>query len=216
MFKSHFIKETNRRYSASWISRGNAAEIATKRNISVTVRVPPVRKARSQATTHFITIDDVDSFAKVRKIKSQAKRLPASMSERQFNDGVKAIIGETGTFKDWGGETSDLYSTRLRLNGKRLRVAFGFKGPGLTVPLVPSRLGKNGDQMERLFSEPADVFFVQHWREILPSIVRMMRVFAVDKALSTGKPVYYGLIDGHDSNRLRLAYPAKFRARKKK
>jgi hypothetical protein len=108
MFKSHFIKETNRRYSASWISRGNAAEIATKRNISVTVRVPPVRKARSQATTHFITIDDVDSFAKVRKIKSQAKRLPASMSERQFNDGVKAIIGETGTFKDWGGETSDL------------------------------------------------------------------------------------------------------------
>lgn len=193
---------------------GNAATIPTKRNISVTVRVPSVQKSKSQAITHFITIDDVDSFSKVRKIKSQAKRLPASMSERQFNDGVKAIIGETGTFKDWGGETSDLYSTRLRLNGKRLRVAFGFKGPGLTVPLVPSRLGKNGDQMERLFSEPADVFFVQHWREIMPSIMRMMRVFAVDKALSTGKPVYYGLIDGHDSNRLRLAYPAKFRVRK--
>lgn len=195
---------------------GTAGKIATRRNISVTVRVPPIRKAKAQATTHFITIDDVDSFSKVRKIKSQAKRLPASMSEREFNDGVKAIIGETGTFKDWGGETSDLYSTRLRLNGKRMRVAFGFKGPGLTVPLVPSRLGKNGDQMERLFSEPADVFFVQHWREIMPSIMRMMRVFAVDKALSTGKPVYYGLIDGHDSNRLRLAYPAKFRARKKK
>ena len=138
------------------------------------------------------------------------------MSERQFNDGVKASIGETGTFKDWGGETSDLYSTRLMLNGKRMRVAFGFKGPGLAASLVPSRLGKNGDQMERLFSVPANVFFVQHWREIMPSIVRMMKVFAVDKALSTGKPVYYGLIDGHDSNRLRLAYPSKFRVRKKK
>jgi hypothetical protein len=195
---------------------GSAAKIATKRNVAVSVRVPPARNSRPQAAEHFITIDDIDSFAKVRKIRSQAKRLPVSMSERQFNDGVKAIIGETGTFKDWGGETSDLFSTRLMLKGKRRRVAFGFKGPGLKKPLVPSGLGKNGDQMERLFSEPADVLFIQHWREIMPSVIRQMRVFAVDKARSTGKPVFYGAIDGHDSNRLRLAYPSKFRMRKKK
>jgi len=42
----------------------------------------------------------------------------------------------------------------------------------------------------------------------------MMKVFAVDKAASTAKPVYYGLIDGHDSNRLRLAYPSKFKVRR--
>jgi hypothetical protein len=195
---------------------GNAAKIATKRNVSVSVRTPSARNSKPQATAHFITIDDIDSFAKVRKIRSQAKTLPESISERQFNDGVKAIIGETGTFKDWGGETSDLFSTRLMMKGKRRRVAFGFKGPGLKKPLVPSGLGKNGDQMERLFGEPADVLFIQHWREIMPSVIRQMRVFAVDKSISTGKPVYYGLIDGHDSNRLRLAYPSKFRIRRKK
>jgi hypothetical protein len=191
------------------------AKIPTKRNIVVSLQTP-VSKNPAKSNIHFITVDDVDSFSKVRKVRSAAKTLPKTLSERQFNDGVKAIIGETGTFKDWGGETSDLYSTRLKLNGKRRRVAFGFKGPGLNVPLVPSRLGKNGDQMERLFSEPADVFFVQHWREIMPSIERMMKVFAVDRASSTGKPVWYGVIDGHDSNRLRIAYPSKFRNHRRK
>lgn len=198
---------------------GRASRIPTKRNISVSVKATGVKAAKvsqPQALIQHITIDDIDSFAKVRKVRSSAKRLPSAMSERQFNDGVKAIIGEPGTFKDWGGETSDLFSTRIQLKGKRKRVAFGFKGPGLTVALVPSRLGKNGDQMERLFSEPADIFLVQHWRDIMPSVLRMMKVFAVDKAASTAKPVYYGVIDGHDSNRLRLAYPSKFRARKRK
>jgi hypothetical protein len=194
---------------------GNAAKIPTKRNISVFLRAPVARNP-TKSDIHFITVDDVDSFSKVRRVRSATKRLPKSMSERQFNDGVKSIIGETGTMKDWGGETSDLYSTRLKLNGKRRRVAFGFKGPGLDAPLVPSRLGKNGDQMERLFSEPADVFLIQHWREIRPSIERMMKVFAVDKAASTGRPVWYGTIDGHDSNRLRLAYRSKFRTNKRK
>jgi hypothetical protein len=121
---------------------GNAAKIATKRNVSASARIPPSRCSRPQAAEHFITIDDIASFAKVRKIRSQAKRLPESIGERQFNDGVKAIIGETGTFKDWGGETSDLFSTRLMLKGKRRRVAFGFKGPGLKKPLVPSGLAR--------------------------------------------------------------------------
>lgn len=110
-------------------------QTAKTHNISVSVRVPAAR-SQAKVEARFITIDDVDSFSKVKRVKSSAKSLPASMSERQFNDGVKAIIGETGTFKDWGGETSDLYSSRLVLDGKRRRVAFGFKGPGLKVALV--------------------------------------------------------------------------------
>ena len=126
----------------------------------------------------------MDSFSRVRGVKSKAKSLPTTMSEDQFKNGVKAIIGETGTFKDWGGESSDLFSTRLLLNGRRRRVAFGFKGPGSKTALVPARLGKNGDQIERLFSEPAAVFFVQHWREIRPSVIEQMN-------LRTRKPVWY-------------------------
>ncbi|NOJ44525.1 hypothetical protein [Bradyrhizobium australiense] len=212
--------QRNKRKILSLLDKpANAAKIATKRNILVSVKAPKSKAAKPfapQALVHHITIDDIDLFAKAKKVRSSVTRLPSTMSERQFNDGVKAIIGEPGTFKDWGGETSDLFSTRIQFKGKRKRVAFGFKGPGLAVALVPSRLGKNGDQMERLFSEPADIFLVQHWREIMPSVLRMMKVFAVDKAASTAKPVYYGLIDGHDSNRLRLAYPSKFKARKRR
>jgi hypothetical protein len=193
-----------------------ASKITTKRNISVSVRTTAARSSKPQPAAHYVTIDEVDSFSKVRNIRSKAKRLPESMSERQFNDGVKSIIGETGTFKDWGGETSDLFSTRLVLKGKRRKVAFGFKGPGLKKPLVPSGLGKNGDQIERLFNEPADVLFVQHWREIRPSVITQMEAFAMKKARSTGRTIYYGVIDGHDSNRLRLAYPSRFKTRKNK
>jgi hypothetical protein len=59
-----------------------------------------------------------------------------------------------------------LYSTLLKIGGKRKAAAFGFKGPGQLGALVPGRMGKNGDQIQRLFQEEADVFFVQHWREI--------------------------------------------------
>ena len=55
---------------------------------------------------------------------------------------MKRIIGETGRFKDWGGETSDLYTTRLRVGGGRKAAAFGFKGKGLTGVLTPARMGK--------------------------------------------------------------------------
>jgi len=96
------------------------------------------------------------------------------------------------------------------MNGKRLAVAFGFKGPGEKRALVPGRMGKNGDQMLRLFQEEADVFFVQHWRDIKPSVIELMRNLAVAKWATTGKRVWYGIIDGQDSERLRLAYAPKF------
>jgi hypothetical protein len=186
------------------------AKVPSIRRQTVVVRKVSASKL-ARAQIYQITIDDIDSFAKVKKISSKTKSLPSSMSEDDFKHGVQAIVGETGTFKDWGGEQSDLYTTRLKMGGKRRAAAFGFKGPGVSGPLVPSRTGKNGDQIPRLFKEPGDVFFVQHWREIRTSIVDLMRVHAVDKSISTRKPVWYGVMDGHDSNRLRLAYPSKFK-----
>lgn len=132
------------------------------------------------------------------------------MSEKQFKRGVQSIIGEPGKFKDWGGEKSDLYTTRLRMNGKRLGAAFAFKGPGEKRKLVPGRMGKNGDQAQRLFQEEADVFLVQHWREIDSSVIELMRSLAVAKSVTTGKRIWYGVIDGTDSQRICSAYSAQF------
>lgn len=158
-----------------------------------------------------ITIDEVDSFSKVKKHKF-AGSLPKSMSETQFKRGIQKIIGEPGKFKDWSGEKSDLYTTRLRVNGKRRLAAFAFKGPGEKGKLVPGRMGKNGDQALRLFQEPAEIYFVQHWREIDSSVVDLMRQLAAGKSAFTAQPVWYGVIDGQDSERLRLAYPSKFKS----
>lgn len=190
------------------------AALPTKRR--VVVRLPKtIALPSAGAKANRITIDDIDSFAKVRR-KKFAGHLPVSLSEAQFKRGVQGVLGEPGQFKDWGGEKSDLYSTRIRMNGKRLAAAFGFKGPGEKGSLVPGKMGKNGDQMQRLFQEEADVFFVQHWREIRPSVIELMRSLAVAKSVTTGKRIYYGIIDGQDSERLRLAYPSKFERKKRK
>src|SRR5579864_3036472 len=100
------------------------AALPTKRK--VVVRLPKtVAVPSAGAKANRITIDDIDSFAKVRR-KKFAGHLPSTLSEAQFKRGVQSILGEPGQFKDWGGEKSDLYSTRLRMDGKRRAAAFGF------------------------------------------------------------------------------------------
>ncbi len=181
--------------------------------VSVSVKITGGGAHKKKVAQH-LTIDEIDSFKKVRTIKGGADHLPKTMSEGDFKNGVQRIIGEPGNFKDWGGEQSDLFSSRVMMNGKRMRIAFAFKGPGLDKPLTPAGLGKNGDQIQRLLAEPADIYIVQHHREIRPSVLKELEAFANDKA-SGGKTVYYGIIDGRDSNRLRLAYPGKFKTKPK-
>jgi hypothetical protein len=189
-------------------SREKRDKWPTKRK--VVVRVPrSVAIPSAGAKVRRVCIDDVESFAKVRAIKG-GDSLPDSVSEQQFKRGVQRIIGEPGQFKDWGGERSDLYTTRLRLNGRRLHAAFAFKGPGLRTKLVLGKMGKNGDQLPRLLQEDADVFFVQHWREIDPLVMETMRNLTVAKSVTTGRSLCFGVIDGKDSHRLLLAYPKQF------
>jgi hypothetical protein len=83
------------------------------------------------------------------------------------------------------------------------------KGPAKTGPLVPGKMGKNGDQIQRLFTSPAQVFFVQYEGEIKESIVHQMSQLALAKA-ATEREVYYGVIDLKDTYRLRVAYPNAF------
>jgi hypothetical protein len=156
-----------------------------------------------------ITIDDIDTFSAVRKLP-HGESMPKTVSETDFKSGVQAVIGQAGQFKDWPGENADLYTLRLVIGGKRVAAAFAFKGPGQPGKLTPGRMGKNGDQAQRMFQLDADVFIAQHWREIEASVVETMRTYAVAKSIATGKLIRYAVVDGQDSERLRQAYPKKF------
>jgi hypothetical protein len=186
--------------------------IPTKRSVVTKAKLTEVRVSfpKSLVDVRVITIDEISSFSSVRRIISPKFDM-STISENSFKEGVKSILGEDATFKDWGGETSDLMTTRLRINGKRYSVAFAFKGPGKKGKLVPGSMGKNGDQAQRLFQEAADVFLVQHWTDIDPSVLRLMEQLSVAKSVLTGSTVYYGVIDGKDAARIVEAYPEHFK-----
>jgi len=152
-----------------------------------------------------ITIDNIDSFAKAQSLTSNQNLLP--IDEKKFKEGLQKILGEQGTFQDWGGESDDLFSTRLMMDGERKNVAFGLKGKGTTGILTPKKMGKRGDQVQRLFRAPADVFLVQYWGQIDESIIEQMKYFAIAKSVLEGRKIYYGVIDGQDTIRILTAYP---------
>jgi len=131
-------------------------------------------------------------------------------SEARFKAGVAKILRESGRFRDWGGERNDLYTSRVRISGRRHPAAFAFKGPGTRGILTPGRMGKNGDQIQRLFKTAASVFMVQYWGQVAESVTEQMEEFAKAKSAVEGTVVYFGIIDGDDSNRLLKAYPKAF------
>jgi hypothetical protein len=154
-----------------------------------------------------VTCDDFEQFAKVKKIKSAP---PQEISEKAFKAGVLKLIGDSGRFTDWGGEKNDLYTNKLKHRGQRRAIAFAFKGPGMQGTLTPKKLGKNGDQIQRLFLSAAEIFIVQYHSQIDQSVIEQMIAFATLNSVRERKRIWYGVIDGDDTNRLLKAYPRQF------
>ncbi len=172
---------------------------------AISIRIP-----RARVHARFITIDDIDSFSRVRKVSVDPGAY-TSIPEARFKRGVAKILGESGRFQDWGGERNDLYTSRVTVAGRRCAAAFAFKGPGTKGILNPRRMGKNGDQIQRLFKSPASLFIVQYWGQVADSVAEQMEEFAKAKSAVEDTVVYFGVIDGDDSNRLLTAYRSAFR-----
>ena len=183
----------------------------TKRNpraATIFINLPVPRKA---IDVKQLSIDDIDSFEKVAAIQLAPHTKGVSLLENEFQKGLQKILGEEGEFNDWGGENDDLFSTRLVLEGKRMNVAFGLKGRGTRGKLTPKKMGKQGDQIQRLFRTPAEVFLIQYWNQIDQSVLEQMRLFAIAKSVLNGKRIYYGVIDGQDTLRIIQAYQEWFK-----
>lgn len=162
---------------------------------------------RKGANAKFISIDDIGSFSLAR---DKVVNSFVTMAEEKLKQAFAKIIGEKGAFKDWGGERSDLYTTHLRLRSRRVPAAIAFKGKATKGKLVPAKMGKNGDQINRLFTEPAEVFLVVYPGQIDSSIISQMQAFAIGNALK-GVRVSYGVIDVNDLSRLQTAYSECFK-----
>lgn len=108
--------------------------------------------------------------------------------------------------KDWGGETNDLYSTNIVVNGARVASVFLLKGNGLRrKTLEIAGCGKNGDQLVRLMDSPANLFVVQFVGQISENVIRDIDA-KVALLRSMGRDAHYCIIDGQDTARLLLAY----------
>jgi hypothetical protein len=59
-------------------------------------------------------------------------------------------------------------------------------------------LGKNGDQLQRLASSPAEVLVVQHCHEIRPEVISMLQSLASDMRNIRR----FMVIDGYDTHAL--------------
>ena len=126
----------------------------------------------------------IDFASPVTKAELEAiLRVPEDTVKNAF----AGLISESFVPKDWGGERSDLYTSRVFVRGRQISAAWLFKGPGYPYPMTVKALGKPGDQIGRLFSEPAELLVLQHCHHVTPSrrrddgLVRPRRSGAPDR-----------------------------------
>jgi len=155
----------------------------------------------------FVPPEQIQEFEQMSTIDRSERDLqvllaiPEATIKRRFAE----IIWQASIPKDWGGETSDLWAADLHLNGSpraAVRAAFIFKGPAAFHPMRIADLGKNGDQIDRLFREPADLLILQHCHDIRAEIHNMMEKYAADFR----NPRRYSIIDGMSTLRILRAY----------
>lgn len=197
-----------------------AAARSTKKLASIATKQNPkgasggtfqVRLVNASAKPRLVTVDSISAFRRVRDVRKLDPKLRLKrVAESRLKSAFKSIIGESHEFKDWGGETNDLFTNKLRIASARKRAAFAFKGKGTQGPLTPKKMGQNADQVERLFKSQADAFFVVYHGKIEESMHTLMDVHALATSLKSGRSVIYGVIDGDDLNRLARAYPKEF------
>lgn len=153
-----------------------------------------------------VHVPQLDDFEKAQTIQERLTKaslnLLKNVPETDIKTAFAEIINEPVVPKDWGGEASDLFSSSVVLGGQRISTAFLLKGPAKFHPMTPADLGKNGDQIGRLFDEPADLLILQHCHEVTPAVRKQMRAYAQQM----GNPRRFCIIDGYDTLRILKAY----------
>lgn len=156
-----------------------------------------------------LPMSEIDSFSKVRAVPPSdvtSFANPLNLAEDTVERIIAKVIGEPYLIKDWGGEVDDLYSGQVVLGGKKVRATFLLKGSGLKGPLKPKNLGKNGDQITRIMTQPAELFVVQHVGRVEPAVRKQLQDAVLARRFEGNVAAVGTVWDGVDTARLGVAY----------
>jgi hypothetical protein len=182
-----------------------------------TIRAVPYVVGDLVASSHAMTLpfvptlelrpEEIEQFAGMDETwfpsKAEFKRM-TMVPELAVKELICRLLGEHSVPSDWGGEESDVLSANLLVDGRRHTGAFLLKGPARFHPMKPTDLGKNGDQLYRLFNIPARIYVVQHCHAIGAAVRKQAEAFAL--ARSFVAPCQIVFMDGLTTARLLRAH----------
>lgn len=156
-------------------------------------------------------IQSIDSFARVRGVNPEQVQDKLSngffdIPEAAVKQAFVQIIGQSYTPNDWGGESEDIYTSFVLLNGERVQTSIISKGTVRRRETHLGDLGSNGDQLERMMrSSSSKLFLIQSVKPIGQDIINSAEAF-IDQHRNRGNYCYYCTIDGQDTAMLLFAY----------
>ncbi len=203
---SSVFKGGQRLFTVSIVGRVESKQIHLKL-IAAGLLVPdlfgdgPSVRMPAWSTLGEIRAEQIAAFAAAanepRPLKNALSEL-IKIPEHDIKHAFAELIGEPFVHLDWPGETSDLYSSRVTVEGQSIAASFLLKGPSRFHPMKHQDLGKVGDQIVRLFNDPSDLYVLQHCHEVTPPVRAAMRAFANQ----IGRARMFCVIDGPDTLRI--------------
>nr|WP_321355522.1 hypothetical protein [uncultured Draconibacterium sp.] len=145
-----------------------------------------------------LDISEIDEFNQVECVPHDYEELDIQknkgISEERIKHSIAEILYENNIPKDWGGESSDLFTNHIHIVGKRYNAAFLLKGPSKFHQMTVKDLGVNGNQIVRLFDEPAEMLVLQHCHYIKAEIYKTMDALHQDLIILGDIVLLMGLI----------------------
>lgn len=157
-----------------------------------------------------ITIDDIETFNAVSSVTPQdvveIARSGLPLLEQTVKEFIGRIVGEPYLEKDWGGELSDIHTSRVVIHSQRTLSAFLLKGRGLRGKMLPKHLGLNGDQIRRLSKQGVELYVVQHVGPVDEAVYDQLRDMVLARRSEGNERVVGSVWDGADCARLFVAH----------
>jgi len=193
----------------------NKALNRTNANLKVLEQILDTLKRNYQfePETQRLYIQGIDSFSKVRDLNiAQVKAFLndgfLNIPEERVKIALLEILGQSYKPNDWGGETEDIYSSYIWLNGERVQTSIILKGGG-TIQGRETHLGdlgKNRDQLERMMrTSSSKLFIIQSVKPIGQDVINAAQAFG-SQHWGNGNKCYFCIVDGQDTALLLYAY----------